>query len=313
MQAIKDDTGPPFCAKSAGFPPGLQNLTRRIIYISIIEPLKFAHLTVNPLPLSRVIPHSRPPIHEASHPCPSRWPARARSLLSLVLLSLFLAGCSDMQFVNATNLIPEKDPREDIVLTNVSADLTSGGQVQQQITGSHAIYSEAGEDLVIKDIAVTSYDEKGIVRSITRAELGEVYFADLPERGVGRRDMKFAGDVLYRTPQADDPTTDSMWLTSQLITWDESQQKFRSPEGYEMILQPKGQAPVRQTGKSFEAAQDLTRFVVRTGLVTTELEGDASALRRELEQKFQQWQAEVDRSRGQGFVKPTPIVLPPRN
>lgn len=266
-------------------------------------------MTVEPLPLFRVHQITR----ERFTGDTALWAPPARGLYLAICMLLFLPACSDMQFVNATNLVPEKDPREDIVLTNVSADLTSGGEVQQRIRGSHAVYSEAGEDLAIKNISVTSYDENGTTRSITRAELGEVYFADLPERGVGRRDMKFAGDVLYRTPQADDPTTDSMWLTSELITWDESQQKFRSPEGYEMILQPKGQAPVRQTGKSFEAAQDLTRFVVRTGLVTTELAGDARALRRDLEQKFQQWEAEVDRSRGQGFVKPTPIVLPSRN
>jgi hypothetical protein len=218
-----------------------------------------------------------------------------------------------MQFVNAPNLVPQKDPREDIVLTNVTADLTSGGLVQQRIGGEKAIYSEAAQDLTIKNISVTAYGSDNTTRSITRAELGEIFFADDPERSVGRRDMRFAGDVLYRTPQAADQTTDSMRLTSQLIIWDESEQKFKSPEGYQMLLLPKGQAPVRQSGKGFEATQDLTRFVVKTGVVTTDLKGDPEALRRNLEEQFEVWRAEVDKSRGTGFVKPTPIPLPQRD
>lgn len=231
----------------------------------------------------------------------------------MVLAALLLSGCSDMQFVNATNLAPEKDPREDIVLTSVSADFTSGGLVEQRIQGKRAIYSEAGENLVVKNIAVTAVGSDMTTRSITKADLGEIYFADIPEKKIGRKDMKFAGNVLYRTPEATNPTTDSMRLTSDLITWDESEQKFRSPMGYQMILLPKGQAPIRQTGKGFEAAQDLTRFVVKTGIVTTDLTGDPQALRRELEKKFELWREEMDKSHGEGFIKPTPIPLPERN
>jgi len=223
-----------------------------------------------------------------------------------------VCGCSDMKFVNAQNLAPEKDPRENIVLTNVSADMTSGGLVQQRINGSEAVYSEAAQDLTIKNILVSSYGEDKSTRSITRADLGEVFFADDAKKGIGRRDMRFAGDVLYRTPEATDQTTDSMRLVSDLITWDESEQKFRSPSGYTMLLLPKGKAPIRQTGKGFEAAQDLTRFVVKTGVVSTDMSVDPMALRRQLEQQFEVWRAEVDRSASSGFVKPAPIELPPR-
>lgn len=230
----------------------------------------------------------------------------------LCMVALLLCGCSDMQFVNATNLVPEKDPREDIVLTNMSADLTSGGLVEQRISGEKAVFSEMGQDLAIQGISVTGFGSDRATRSITIADLGEIFFEDMPSRGVGRRDMQFAGDVLYRTPQANDPTTDSMRLTSELIIWDESEQKFKSPQGYKMILLPKGQTPIVQTGKGFEAAQDLSRFVVKTGVVTTQPGVDPDALRDKLEKQFELWTEEVDRSTGSGFVKPTPIILPDR-
>lgn len=223
-----------------------------------------------------------------------------------------LSGCTDMKFVDATNLVPEKDPREDIILTNVSADLTSGGLVQQRIGGDEAIFSDASQDLTIKNVRVAMIGSDHTTRSITEADMGEIYFADKPEKSIGRRDMRFAGNVLYRTPQAEDQTTDSMRMTSELVIWDESDQRFISPRGYEMLLLPTGRPPIRQSGKGFEAAQDLSRFVVRTGVITTELDGDPTQLRKEMEAQFQVWRDEVERSSNTGFVKPQPIEVPPR-
>lgn len=231
---------------------------------------------------------------------------------ALVALMCF-AGCSDMQFVNAPNLVPERDPREDIVLSNVSTDMTSGGLLQQRIRGDKAIYSEATQDLIINEVQVTAFGVDQTTRSVTQSDVGQIYFADVPDQSIGRRDMRFAGDVLYRAPQADDPTTDSMRLTSDLIVWDEGEQKFKSPRGYEMLLLPKGQAPVRQVGKGFEAAQDLTRFVVRTGMVTTELDANPEALRKQLQDQFAMWEHDMESNKPAEFVRPTPIPLPDRN
>lgn len=239
------------------------------------------------------------------------WPGWRVAVLAVG--GVILAGCSDMQFVNAPNLVPERDPREDIILTNVSTDMTSGGVVQQRVFGDKAIYSEASQDLTINDVQVTTFGEEQTTQSITHADVGQIWFADVPEMEIGRRDMRFAGDVLYRSPNAEDPTTDTMRLTSDLILWNELEQKFRSPRGYEMLLLPKGQAPVRQVGKGFEAAQDLTRFVVRTGMVTTQLDEDPELLRKDLQEKLAAWEADMERNQPEKFVKPTPMVIPERN
>ncbi len=94
--------------------------------------------------------------------------------------------------------------------------------------------------------------------------------------------------------------------------WDESDQKFKSPSPYSMMLLPKGKTPVRQSGKSFEAAQDLTRFVVKTGVLTTELDGDPTANRREMEKQFEIWRGQVEDLAIDKPVRPPPIALPPR-
>ncbi len=231
----------------------------------------------------------------------------------LAMMALFaLAGCSDLQFAGEENLVPQKDPREDIVLTNVSTQMTSGGVVQQKVRGAQAVYSQTQNELTIRDIQVTALADGGDTRSVTNADLGQIYFADRPEEDIGRSDMKFAGNVLYRNPQKNDPTTDSMRLMSELIVWDESEEKFKSPHGYEMLLLPKGRTPVRQWGKGFEATQDLSRFVVRTGTLTTEMTGDPMEERAAMEAQFDAWRREVDEGAKNRPPLPTPMTLPPR-
>lgn len=223
-----------------------------------------------------------------------------------------LIGCTDMQFVGTESVAPEKDTRADIVLTNISADMTSGGLVQQRVFGKQSIFSQTENELTIKEIQVTAIGEDKATRSVTQADLGQIYLADRPAEDITRNDMKFAGNVLYRNPQKDDPTTDSLQLNSELIIWDESEQKFKSPASYSMMLLPKGKTPVRQSGKSFEAAQDLTRFVVKTGIITTELDGDPVVKRQELEERFEVWRDQVEEIGKNKPVRPPLIELPPR-
>lgn len=224
-------------------------------------------------------------------------PARPTLFMPLVLsilISMALSGCSDMKFVGKTNLVPEKDPREDIVLTNISTMLTSGGLVQQKVGGSSAVFSNTSNDLTIKDIGVVTFGVDRTTQSITTADVGQVYFAADPKRNIGRKDMRFAGDVLYRNPQKDDPSTDSLQMRSEVILWDQGKEKFISPTGYEMVLFPKGQRPVRQTGKSFEAGQSLTRFVVKAGSVSTKDEPDPAGERARLMGEFEKWKTAAD-------------------
>lgn len=230
----------------------------------------------------------------------------------LLTASALFSGCTDMQFAGEETLAPEKDPREDIVLIDVSTEMTSGGLVQQKVAGQEAIFSQASNELTIRHVQVTALSDTGETRSVTSADLGQIYFSDRPEEDIGRRDMKFAGNVLYRNPQQDDPTTDSMRMSSDLILWDESEEKYKSPYGYEMLLLPKGRPPVRQWGKGFEAAQDLSRFVVRTGTLTTEMAGDPMTERAQMEAQFDAWREEVDRRAENRAALPTPVAIPPR-
>ncbi len=225
------------------------------------------------------------------------------------LAILLLTGCSEMQFAGQTELVPEKDPREDIVLTSVSTQMTSGGVVQQRIAGQEAVFSEAENQLTIRGISVAMLADSGETKSLTRADLGQIYFADRPAEQIGRRDMKFAGDVLYRNPQKNDPTTDSLQLTSQLILWDESEEKFISPTGYEMLLLPKGKKPVRQRGKGFEATQDLSRFVVKAGSVTTDMGSDPAEDRKQMEEDLNAWRQEAEERAAEKLDVPLAIPI----
>lgn len=234
------------------------------------------------------------------------------TFMLVLVIALVLSGCSDMQFVGEENLVPENDPREDIVLMSVSTQMTSGGLVQQEIFGEHAVFSQQQNELTIRGIEVTTLSDLGETRSVTQADLGQIYLSDRPEEAIGRRDMKFAGNVLYRNPQKDDPTTDSMRMISELILWDESEERFKSPHPYLMLLLPKGRPPIRQWGKGFEATENLSRFVVRTGTLTTEMTGDPTAERDKMEAQFDLWREEVARYSANKPPLPTPIVLDQR-
>lgn len=221
-----------------------------------------------------------------------------------------LSGCSDMAFVGKDNLNPQKDPREDIVLTSVETQMTSGGVVLQQISGSSALFANTSNDLTIKDMNVTTFGDDRVTQSVTRADVGEVYLAADPSRNIGRRDMKFAGDVLYRNPNKLDQTTDSMQMRSDLILWNELDKKFISPGGYEMLLYPKGKPPIRQRGKGFEATQDLSRFVVKAGSVSTKLDNDPTLERDRLLAEFARLSEAAEAEANRPLNLPTRVAIP---
>ena len=118
-------------------------------------------------------------------------------IFATVFCSGFLTGCSDLKFAGTETVAPEKDPRSDIVLTDMTADMTSGGLVQQKISGKNSVYSQQQNELTIKGIEVTALDEQGSTRSVTDADLGQIFFSDRPESSIGRKDMRFAGNVIY--------------------------------------------------------------------------------------------------------------------
>ena len=211
-------------------------------------------------------------------------------------------------FADQENLAPEKDPREDIVLTNVSTQMTSAGLVLQGVQGKHAVFSANNNDLIIENMQVTMFGEDKSTKSITRADLGEVYFADDSKRGVGRKDMKFSGNVLYRTPQKNNTTTDSLRIITEMVLWKEAQKKFIGPTNYTMLLYPKGKAPIKQTGKGFEATEELNRFVVKAGTLTTDMNSERVD-RALLLQQFDEWRNQADSQLGQPIN--IPVTIPP--
>lgn len=206
-----------------------------------------------------------------------------------------LAGCSDIQFANNPEIRRLEDPREDIVLTDIAVTMTSGGLVQQRITGSGAVFAKMASDFTIDKIDVETFDSRQELQSRTTADMGKIYFAAHPQEDAGRKDMRFAGNVFYHTPQKDDPTTDSLQLRSDLIVWNNSREMFSSPGFYEMRLFPVGKNPVRQTGKGFEATSDLSRFIVRMGTITTEMDKDPNAEREQMQEALEIWRAEAEK------------------
>lgn len=200
---------------------------------------------------------------------------RSFRLVSTIFSGLILlSGCSDLLFVNSQDKISESDPREDILLTNLSAELTSGGLALQTIKGTNAKFSTQENQISIDNIDVFTYGEEETTQSITQSNFGSIYLADNPASGRNRKDIEFSGDVLHRSPMKDNPSSDSLQLRTEKIIWDDTEAKFLAPDSYEMLLSRPGQKTIRQLGKGFEATQDLKRFVVRSGVVTSDLEND---------------------------------------
>ncbi len=215
-------------------------------------------------------------------------------LLCCALPLAVLTGCSDMKFVNTSEVHSGKDSREDIRLTRISTDLTSAGLVQQRISGSEAIYSPRDGRLVIQSVGVHTFGEDNTTKGITRSDMGLLYLADSAEAARKRKDMEFAGNVRHTMPVKTDPTTDSMQLFTQSIVWDDANSRFRCPGAYEMLLMPPGKRAIRTLGEAFEATQDLSRFTVSRGAVTTDMSSDPRLKRAEFQRQFKLLMAQVD-------------------
>lgn len=230
---------------------------------------------------------------------------RTTLLLALIFANFqLLTGCSDLIFVNNTEQVPEKDTREDIVITSLSANLTSGGVTLQRVGGDEAIYSTSENRLYINDINVITYNSDKTTQSITHSNMGAIYLADSAEYGRKRKDMEFSGNVLYRAPMKDTPTSDSLRMTTEHVIWDQNALKFYAPQNYEMILSQKGKNPIRQLGQGFEATRDLRRFVVKAGAVTSDMVKDPRLEQDKFMQEFKQLSGDVAAELNKPFPKP---------
>ena len=220
-----------------------------------------------------------------------------------------------MLFVNSTEPVAAKDPREDIHLTGVNTDMTSGGVVEQKIRGNTALFSQSESRLIVDDMSLATMADAHTTRGITRADHGTFFLAAVPEEKRGKSDMLFQGHVTYRAPVATDPTSDSLHLKTSTIVWDNALQKFLCPVPYEMMLFPPGKNAIRQIGQGFEANRDLSRFVVRGGVVSSGVTSDPLMERKILQRQFADSVEMVNKAvqRGNAMQAPHPIQLPAKD
>ena len=187
-----------------------------------------------------------------------------------------LSACSDMKLVNMAAVEPEEDPRENIHLTGMKAEITSGSLVQHHIESSTAtlVLGVEKRRLNVGDLMVTSYNDKGKMQGITEAGAGVVYLAADPILKRARSDMDFSGGVEYRVPQADDPTTNAVTMKTQELRWDGAAGLFRSPSYYEMIMQTPNKMTFMSVGDGFTATKDLQMWNVKHGGIGTLTDAD---------------------------------------
>ena len=191
-----------------------------------------------------------------------------KTFLFAILLLISLSGCSDLKFVNQKEIAPENDPREDLVIKGLSADLTSAGLVQHHVSGTNANFSQVTNQLKIADIEVRTYSKSGETQGVTSATQGTIYMADDPEANRKDNDILFAGGVNYRSPSKQDPNSDLITLDTESLVYDGHAERFQGDTSLTASLRAEGKRPVTMTGSSFRVPRDLSRFTVNAGTVS---------------------------------------------
>lgn len=208
------------------------------------------------------------------------------------------------------NLARENDPREDILLTKVSADLTTGGLVQHRVSGNEATFSQSRNLLVFKDVAVNTYASDGTIQGVTRAELGQVFLAPDPALQRNQNDMRFAGNVRYSAPNRDHPETDTLQLSTEQLIYDDALEEFQGVSTHSVVMMPPGKRPLYMQGSKLRVPRDMSRFSMLKGSVGPVYNVDSATsyaqAKRELEIAAQQAFKGAERAP----VRPTPIQVP---
>lgn len=208
-----------------------------------------------------------------------RWGAMLHFLQILVPMCacLFLVGCSDMKFVNSTDASDGPDPREDIRLTGVEADLTSGALLQNRVHGTAGRYSEAQGLMLLSSVKVEAFDSKGSLQGLTNATSATIFLRDRADWQRAKSDMDFVGSVHHRVPNKQDPTSDSVVLDTDHLRWIQKEQRFKSESPYRMtMIQANGRSMVAM-GDEFRASRDLRSWMVSHGAISTNLTSDVRA------------------------------------
>jgi hypothetical protein len=202
----------------------------------------------------------------------AEWRAMLVRLICCALLAMLcLCGCSDLKFVNVVEMATdEADPREDVQLTGVTADMTSGGLVQRRILSDNARWSQARAFLQLDAARVESFDSSATLESETRADEITMHLADKPALGRVRDDIEFIGNVHHRVPQKDDPTSDVVTLQTEKLMWDQRAERFLTSNTYFTLrITPPNGNPLTTIGDGFVATRDLRSWAVQYGGITT--------------------------------------------
>ncbi|MCX7017932.1 MAG: hypothetical protein WCK47_04025 [bacterium] len=191
-----------------------------------------------------------------------------------------------MKFVNARGNADSADPRENIILTGVRADITSAGLLLNRVVSSDAVYSEGRKLLELTTVSVESYNMEGSVEGLTSANNCMVFLDDNKAFGRHRNDIEFSGSVVHRAPDAEDPSTDTVTLRTERLLWDNVATLFRGTSPFRMVLSNRNKKPLVMVGDGFVAARNMEKWTARHGMMTTNLSdeprGKSAAMRAEM-------------------------------
>lgn len=197
---------------------------------------------------------------------------RRGALLCALLGTIALSGCAEMYFAN-TDLTDTGSESPEMVLTRVSADLTSGTRMYQRLIAEQAVLFPGQTRLGLQEVLVESYDEQGRMQSLTTALKGRVYLTADEQAGRNKFDVELEGSIVHRVLKPEDPAIEQARLMTSELLWDAEAEMIRGMSNYTLAMRQPSGREVMQTGEGFETTQDLRIFRSQSGTLGTETTG----------------------------------------
>lgn len=149
--------------------------------------------------------------------------------------------------------------------------MTSGGVLLHRIDGEKAAYSIARGLLELDRLVVHTFDNDSTgVKGITRAHQGRVYLADNAADKRKRNDMKFTGDVNYAIPSKENPTTDTVELSTPDLLWDATAKRFTGQSEIEITMRQKDGKTMTLNGAVFSVTSDMRNWAIGSGMMSSD-------------------------------------------
>jgi hypothetical protein len=211
------------------------------------------------------------------------------SKVSLSLSAFLLVGCSEMKFVTAVSQAKNgEDEAENVQVTGVRAEFTSGTTVQTRVIAQKGILHDSRGVLVLTQPLIEMPDRETTRVASTRATTATFYLSSDKKEKREKSDFVLTGNVTYSLPMKDDPSTVALVVETSHLVWNSLHELFESDSPYRMIMNPPGKPPIVALGDAFVASRDLRHWNVRHGGIGTNTEkGDFrkqnEVRRRELE------------------------------